>query len=88
MTKNKHHVDFDELPPLGTVLEIRKRRRKLQRVTLVGTHPYTRKSDGQPSRILVWEDGKGRFFTSGLRAGSVTRCKNGQLIPDSILEGL
>lgn len=63
--KEKYPINFGAPPPIGTELKIGKRLARLERV-----EPITRKSDGQPSWLLVWRIGD-RLATSGLRGSGV-----------------
>lgn len=64
--KEKHPINFDAPPPIGTELQIGKRLARLERV-----EPIARKSDGAASFLLIWKI-QGRLATSGLRSNSVT----------------
>lgn len=62
----RYQIDFTEPPPVGTKIAYRG-----QRAVLVEVRPIHRRSDGEPTFLLVWRIGH-RTATSGLRCNSVT----------------
>lgn len=65
-------ADFQEPPPLGTVIE-RGFRANPKRYRLVGIVPHVRTADGEETAILRWVDSSGQIWTSGLHSKSPSR---------------
>ena len=67
-------VEFEEVPPIGTIF---KNRGGMYR--LIGVAPYQRK-DGTASHVLTWQGTDGALATSGLRSKGLTRVAAWRLV--------
>lgn len=70
-------VNFDSVPPLGTVLVVDYKRGHSKTYRLVWAEPYLRRRDGQDTFVLHWADDEGSHFTSGLRSNGLNLKRRG-----------